>query len=113
MLTSPQCPEKTEGGGGGPRACRNCGSEDHIAKECDQPRNPATITCRNCEQMGHMSRECPEPRDYSKVQCSNCQECKFFLVTTLSFSTLIKFQSDTQRSDARRLSLTRTLVAAT
>jgi Zinc knuckle len=25
------------------RMCHNCGSEDHTAKECDQPRNPATI----------------------------------------------------------------------
>ena len=32
---------------------QNCGSEDHIAKECDQPRNTATIQCRNCDQMGH------------------------------------------------------------
>jgi hypothetical protein len=56
------------------RTCRNCGSADHMAKECDQPRNPATVTCRNCEKVGHFSRDCPEPKDWSKVQCQNCQE---------------------------------------
>lgn len=57
-----------------PRTCRNCGSEDHIAKECDQPRNPDMVTCRNCEKLGHFSRDCPEPKDWSKVKCSNCGE---------------------------------------
>lgn len=57
-----------------PRTCRNCGSEDHIAKECDQPRNPDMVKCRNCEKLGHFSRDCPEPKDWSKVQCQNCQE---------------------------------------
>jgi hypothetical protein len=57
-----------------PRTCRNCGSEDHIAKECDQPRNPDLVTCRNCEKQGHFSRDCPEPKDWSKVKCSNCGE---------------------------------------
>jgi len=33
------CPEPKKG-----RDCRNCGSTEHIAKECDQPRNPATVT---------------------------------------------------------------------
>lgn len=56
------------------RTCRNCGSEDHMAKECDQPKNPNNVTCRNCEKTGHFSRDCPEPKDWSKVQCSNCQQ---------------------------------------
>ena len=56
------------------RTCRNCGSKDHIAKECDQPRNPDMVKCRNCEKLGHFSRDCPEPKDWSKVQCQNCQE---------------------------------------
>lgn len=63
-----QCPE------GKTRKCNNCGSEDHIAKECDQPRNPETVKCNNCEKMGHFSRECPDPKDWSKVKCSNCEE---------------------------------------
>jgi hypothetical protein len=25
-------------------------SEDHIARECDQPRDVSTITCRNCDE---------------------------------------------------------------
>ena len=27
------------GGGGGPRTCRNCDAEDHIAKECPKPKD--------------------------------------------------------------------------
>lgn len=45
-----------------------------MAKECDQPRNPDTVTCRNCDEQGHFSKDCPKPRDYSKVQCKNCQQ---------------------------------------
>lgn len=76
---------------GGGRACRNCGQEGHISKECDQPRDMSKVTCRNCEKQGHVSKECPEPKDCeywrfhlfgfdadqyvgSKVQCTNCQE---------------------------------------
>ncbi|KAI4182794.1 MAG: hypothetical protein LQ348_004802 [Seirophora lacunosa] len=59
---------------GGSRACRNCGEEGHIAKECEKPKNPATTTCRNCEQVGHFSKDCPEPRDWSKVKCNTCGE---------------------------------------
>jgi hypothetical protein len=68
LVNTSQCPTAEA------RTCRNCGSADHMAKECDQPRNPATVTCRNCEKVGHFSRECPEPKDWSKVQCQNCQE---------------------------------------
>ena len=32
------------------RGCRNCGEEGHIAKDCDKPRNPETVTCRNCDE---------------------------------------------------------------
>ena len=59
---------------GGGNNCRNCGEEGHMSKECDKPRNPATVTCRNCEEMGHFSKECPKPRDYSKVKCQNCDQ---------------------------------------
>ena len=59
---------------GGGIACRNCGEEGHVSKECDKPRNPATVTCRNCDETGHFSRDCPLPRDYSKVKCQNCGE---------------------------------------
>jgi hypothetical protein len=32
----------------GPRACKNCGSTEHIAKECPEPPNPENVECRNC-----------------------------------------------------------------
>ncbi|PGH09102.1 hypothetical protein GX51_00856 [Blastomyces parvus] len=59
---------------GDSRACRNCGLEDHTAKDCDKPRNPDTVTCRNCEEVGHFSRDCTKKKDWSKVQCNNCKE---------------------------------------
>ncbi|KAI4246376.1 MAG: hypothetical protein L6R40_002044 [Gallowayella cf. fulva] len=50
--------------GGGSRACRNCGEEGHMAKDCDKPKNPANSTCRNCDEvghfMGHTVKKCPE-----------------------------------------------------
>ncbi|KAK2741191.1 hypothetical protein FQN55_008454 [Onygenales sp. PD_40] len=49
-------------------------AEDHMAKECDKPRNPETVTCRNCDEVGHFSRDCTKKKDWSKVQCSNCKE---------------------------------------
>jgi hypothetical protein len=69
------CPNQPER----PRGCRNCGEEGHLAKDCERPRNPDTVTCRNCEQMGHFSRDCPQPKDWSKVKCSNCGESKCFI----------------------------------
>ncbi|KAJ6135334.1 zinc knuckle transcription factor [Penicillium capsulatum] len=56
------------------RTCRNCGSEDHMARDCDQPRDESTMTCRNCDQVGHVSRDCPEPKNWSRVKCNRCGE---------------------------------------
>lgn len=45
-----------------PKTCRNCGAEDHIAKDCD------SVRCFNCERPGHRSRDCEEI-----VYCSVCK----------------------------------------
>lgn len=37
-----------------PKTCRNCGAEDHIARDCD------SVRCFNCERPGHRSRDCEE-----------------------------------------------------
>ncbi|KAL8671331.1 MAG: hypothetical protein Q9168_004168 [Polycauliona sp. 1 TL-2023] len=60
--------------GGGSRACRNCGEEGHMSKECEKPKNPATAMCRNCDEVGHFSKDCPKPKDWSKVKCNTCGE---------------------------------------
>ncbi|PKX92483.1 uncharacterized protein P174DRAFT_442321, partial [Aspergillus novofumigatus IBT 16806] len=57
-----------------PRTCRNCGSEDHMARDCDKPRDVSTVTCRNCDEVGHFSRDCPQKKEWSKVKCNNCGE---------------------------------------
>ncbi|PGH15290.1 hypothetical protein AJ79_02455 [Helicocarpus griseus UAMH5409] len=63
------CPQ-----GGGSRACRNCGFEGHISKDCEKPRNPDNVTCRNCDEVGHFTRDCTKKKDWSRVQCNNCKE---------------------------------------
>lgn len=52
-------------------------SEDHMARNCDKPRNVSTVTCRNCDEVGHFSQDCTKPRDWSRVKCNNCGESKF------------------------------------
>lgn len=59
---------------------------DHVAKECDQPRNPDTVLCRNCEKLGHFSKDCTEPKDWSKVKCSNCSEMGHTYVVSFNAS---------------------------
>ena len=83
----------------GAMTCRNCGEEGHVSKECEKPRNPATVTCRNCDEVGHFSRDCPKPRDYSKVKCSNCDQSAYDLAT-LKTSLTVK-QWATRRFVAR------------
>ena len=44
-----------------PKTCRNCGSPDHLVKDCDSTR------CFNCEKPGHRTNQCEEVR-----KCSVC-----------------------------------------
>ncbi|KAJ3090555.1 hypothetical protein HK102_003387, partial [Quaeritorhiza haematococci] len=62
------------GGGGGARGCFNCGSTDHMSRECTEPRKPREgQACFNCGSTEHVSRECPEPRKPREGQsCFNC-----------------------------------------
>ena len=46
-----------------PKTCRNCGSPDHLVKDCN------TTRCFNCEKPGHRVEECEEPR-----RCTVCHE---------------------------------------
>ena len=101
---------------GGSRACRNCGEEGHMSKECDKPKNPENAICRNCDESkpassqtllqrlivdiaGHFSRDCPKPRDYSRVKCQNCGESKCHPLHTIS--DLTNVQWDIPSRDAR------------
>lgn len=45
-----------------------CRSEDHIARDCDQPRNLSTVTCRNCEKSKCDS--CPEDFPILWLSCT-------------------------------------------
>ena len=49
-------------------------SENHIARDCDQPRDMSTVTCRNCDEVDYFSRDCTKNKNLSKVQCNNCRE---------------------------------------
>eukprot|EP00054_Salpingoeca_dolichothecata_P023253 m.154373 g.154373 ORF g.154373 m.154373 type:complete len:420 (+) comp24626_c0_seq2:100-1359(+) len=41
------------------KACRVCGSEDHLQKKCPIPIEEARDICRKCFQKGHQKRNCP------------------------------------------------------
>ena len=58
-----------------PKTCRNCGADDHLAKDCN------SMWCFNCEKSGHVASECPSP-----IVCSLCLDdehglgdCPFYL----------------------------------
>ena len=58
-----------------PKTCRNCGSKDHMVKDCN------SVRCHNCEQPGHHKDDCGEP-----LLCAVCKdhahpfsECPFVL----------------------------------
>lgn len=43
------------------RACRNCDSTEHEAKECNQPKDWSRVTCKNCGEKGHGVKRCKKP----------------------------------------------------
>lgn len=45
-----------------PKTCRNCGSQDHLLKDC------SSVRCFNCEKSGHRLENCEEP--------PTCTACK-------------------------------------
>lgn len=45
-----------------PKTCRNCGSEDHLVKDC------SSVRCFNCERPGHRAENCEE-----SVKCTVCK----------------------------------------
>lgn len=92
---SKECPNN-EGGGGGGRACHNCGNEDHISKDCPEPRKQI---CRNCNEEGHMSKECEKPKNPANVTCRNCEQGES--TTALSLSLLTSCQWDTSRKNVQ------------
>uniref|UniRef100_A0A3Q3ARA5 CCHC-type domain-containing protein n=1 Tax=Kryptolebias marmoratus TaxID=37003 RepID=A0A3Q3ARA5_KRYMA len=48
---------------GQPKACRKCGSNQHLSAEC------RSIFCKNCKTDKHLTKECPHP-----VSCNLCGE---------------------------------------
>ena len=46
-----------------PKTCRNCGSPDHLVKECQ------SVRCFNCECPGHRAELCTQPK-----RCTICRE---------------------------------------
>ena len=50
-----------------PKTCRNCGSCDHLVKDCSSTR------CFNCEKPGHRSEKCPED---PKCTCCKSEDHK-------------------------------------
>ena len=58
-----------------PKTCRNCGSPDHVVKDC------TSVRCFNCERPGHRLENCEE-----EPKCTACKseddrlaDCPFVL----------------------------------
>ncbi|CAE6442716.1 unnamed protein product [Rhizoctonia solani] len=70
------------------KACRTCGEEGHIARNCkklicltcgerddhDTRNCPMRVVCFNCGGKGHLSSTCPQPR--GRVGCDRCGSSK-------------------------------------
>ena len=56
-----------------PKTCRNCGSPDHLVRECQ------SVRCFNCERPGHRAEQCEEPKRCSicRAEDHRLQECPF------------------------------------
>ncbi|KAJ5781731.1 transcriptional regulator family: Zinc finger CCHC-type [Penicillium psychrosexuale] len=52
--------------------CRNCGSIEHIASDCTEPRSAAGVECRRCNETGHFAKDCPTVADRGPRTCRNC-----------------------------------------
>lgn len=64
-----ECPQRAQGGGGGGRQCYNCYEYGHSKADCPNPRK---ILCRNCDSPEHVARDCDKPKDWTRVKCNNC-----------------------------------------
>ena len=58
-----------------PKTCRNCGSEDHLVKDC------SSVRCFNCERPGHRAENCEEPAKCTVCKADDHQlaDCPFVL----------------------------------
>ncbi|KAJ5345040.1 hypothetical protein N7452_003044 [Penicillium brevicompactum] len=52
--------------------CRNCGSGDHLAADCTEPRSAEGVECRKCNEQGHYAKDCPNVADRGPRACHNC-----------------------------------------
>ena len=76
-----------------PKTCRNCGSPDHLVKDCN------SVRCFNCEQPGHRLENCEEPS-----KCTVCKsvdhrlaECPFILFSA-NIDTTPKDQTEEEKA---------------
>ncbi|KAH7819494.1 RNA-binding region RNP-1 domain-containing protein [Monocercomonoides exilis] len=56
--------------------CYNCGSQDHISRDCPEPprRAPRSVGCFNCGKPGHLARDCPEPHNSNRPWMRDSRE---------------------------------------
>ena len=81
-----------------PKTCRNCGSEDHLVKEC------TSVRCFNCEKSGHRLEDCEE-----LPKCTVCKseehrlaECPFVLYSANVDNDPKEMSEDDKRRDKEK-----------
>ena len=82
------------------KKCHNCKSNDHITRECMEPKKRVESNCRNCGSSEHRGNKCPNKinKIYGNLKlffnvppCLLIQLRLNFLSPHLQFQTLQRF----------------------
>lgn len=76
-----------------PKSCRNCGSLDHLVRDCQSTR------CFNCEKPGHRSEKCHEE---PKCTCCRSEEHKLADCPYVKYSANVDYTPKDQTEEEKQ-----------